>query len=176
MGHIDLCEWFRRWLWAFVIFIRSEAMTEVNWVKGNSRWPHGARKTVGSRMSSWGKLGNLNLAHDSHRNVATPRSGHECGTRSKGSGVWSRIVWIRGQNMGWFPVLENSHQSMKKGIHTHEKWIPNTGWLTLTIIYISVRSWFAPSTSGFLDFWWIQSPNTKDCATQHGATDVAWMS
>ena len=76
---------------------------------------------------------------------------------------------------GGFPYW-NSHQSMKKGIHTHEKWIPNTGWLTLTIIYISVISWFAPSTYGFLDFWWIQSPNTKDCATQHGATDVAWMS
>ena len=52
-----------------------------------SKVTHGGltvQEKLGSRMSSWGKLGNINLAHDSHRNVATPRSGHECGTRSRG--------------------------------------------------------------------------------------------
>ena len=50
------------------------------------------------------------------------------------------------------PSLGDGHQAMNKVLYTLMFWTPNTGWMTLTIIYISVISWFAPRTYGFLDF------------------------
>ena len=49
------------------------------------------------------------------------------------------------QNMGWFPVLENSHQSMKGGIHTHEKTDSQYGMDDIYIyIYIHIHILFCP--------------------------------
>ena len=72
-----------------MIFIRSEAMTEVNGVKGNSRWPHGARKT-GLPHVELGKVGEYQFG-----SRFASQFGHtKVGARVRNSfvGVWSLVT------------------------------------------------------------------------------------
>ena len=90
--------------------------------------------------------------------------------QGQGSGPWSSIIEFVVNTWVGFPYWRSVMNPLGDGFPTRDGW-PQPSVYTHTHI-----SCCDASTYGLLDFWWILSPkSTHTCATQHVATDVAWM-